>query len=121
MFSWGNGQGGRLGHGDLVGKNSPEQIKSIAHLQVEVIECGDAHSGCITDKGIIYVWGVGLNGRLGRGVVMDQANPETLMDFAHLKIHSVFFGMNTSFVVTKSDICFGWGSGQYGKLGLLNS
>ena len=82
VFSWGNGQGGRLGHGDLVGKNSPEQIKSIAHLTIDRIECGDAHSGAITDKGIIHVWGVGLNGRLGTGVKMDESTPVTLMDFA---------------------------------------
>ena len=121
VYSWGNGQGGRLGHGDLVGKNSPEQIKALAGRQVDQIECGDAHSGAVTDSGVLYVWGVGLNGRLGTGVKMDQADPQTLMDFAAHKMQRVFFGMNTSFVVTKSDECYGWGSGQYGKLGLLNS
>jgi len=27
VFSWGNGQGGRLGHGDQIDKNTPTQIR----------------------------------------------------------------------------------------------
>jgi len=34
-------------------------------FRLDVIECGDAHSAAITDKGVLFVWGVGLNGRLG--------------------------------------------------------
>lgn len=27
VYSWGNGQGGRLGHGDTIGQNVPEKIR----------------------------------------------------------------------------------------------
>lgn len=65
VYSWGNGQGGRLGHGNQTGKSTPVIIEELRDEEVIMIESGDAHSGCITGKGKVYVWGVGLNGRLG--------------------------------------------------------
>ena len=80
--------------------------------------CGAAHSGAITDKGKLYIWGVGKDGRLGLGVIEDRSIPTTHMDFVQLKIRSAFFGMFTSFVVTRSDVCYGWGRGSDGNLGI---
>jgi len=41
IYSWGNGQGGRLGHGDSIGQNIPEKIKSLVNVKVTDIACGD--------------------------------------------------------------------------------
>lgn len=65
VYSWGNGQGGRLGHGDSIGKDTPIQIQELTKHVVEQIACGDSHSACITSKQQLYMWGVGLHGRLG--------------------------------------------------------
>jgi alpha-tubulin suppressor-like RCC1 family protein len=35
VFSWGNGQGGRLGHGNTIGKDTPIQIMALAHKTIE--------------------------------------------------------------------------------------
>mmetsp|Transcript_22744 Transcript_22744/g.35027 ORF Transcript_22744/g.35027 Transcript_22744/m.35027 type:complete len:98 (-) Transcript_22744:5364-5657(-) len=67
IYSWGNGQGGRLGHNQEVGENSPRQIDELADKFVKQIEAGDASSCCITSDTIVYLWGSGLNGRLGNG------------------------------------------------------
>lgn len=34
VYSWGNGQGGKLGHGDLIGKSSPTQISALEGLPI---------------------------------------------------------------------------------------
>jgi alpha-tubulin suppressor-like RCC1 family protein len=65
VYSWGNGQGGKLGHGDKIGKSIPTRIKALDDINIIQIECGDVHSGCLTDTFKLYTWGVGLNGRLG--------------------------------------------------------
>ena len=75
VYSWGNGEGGRLGHGDKTGKDAPMQIMALAHLKVEQIACGDSHSACIANNKQLYMWGVGLNGRLGMATDQNQMVP----------------------------------------------
>ena len=41
VYSWGNGQGGRLGHGDSIGQNVPEKIQFLTNYKVIDICCGD--------------------------------------------------------------------------------
>ena len=38
VYSWGNGQGGRLGHSNVIGKNTPEQIMRITEKVEEIVE-----------------------------------------------------------------------------------
>lgn len=82
VYSWGNGQGGRLGHGDQIGKNKPEIIRALLDETIVYIECGDAHSGVINTNGGVSVWGIGLSGRLGlahdRNVTIPTKISETL-------------------------------------------
>lgn len=121
VYSWGNGQGGRLGHGDNVGQNVPEKIRFFDNIKIIDIACGDQHSGCINEQGQVYVWGVGLNGRLGIGTDTDRDLPVLISEFNSDPCSRVFFGMNTSFAISKSSELYVWGSGQYGKLGLPNT
>ena len=51
IYSWGNGQGGRLGHGDSIGQNGPVKIQFFQGIKIVDIVCGDQHSGCITEQG----------------------------------------------------------------------
>lgn len=121
VYSWGNGQGGRLGHGDAIGQNVPEKIRYLEGTKVVDIACGDQHSGCITDGGLVYIWGVGLNGRLGIGTDQNRELPKLVSEFNADPCSRLFLGMNTSFAITKSSELYVWGSGQYGKMGLPNS
>ena len=75
IYSWGNGQGGRLGHNQEVGENAPRQIKELAGKHVKFIEAGDASSACITHDLMVYMWGSGLNGRLGNGTHGNELTP----------------------------------------------
>ena len=81
VYSWGNGQGGRLGHGDSIGQNVPEKIQFLTNYKVIDICCGDQHSGCIVEGGAVYVWGVGLHGRLGIGMDTNKEIPTNVSEF----------------------------------------
>ena len=78
VFSWGCGLNGRLGHGDQIGSAFPEQITAISHLVMVEIACGDSHSACITEDGLLYIWGSSDNGKLGfaQAVNTDKDIPE---------------------------------------------
>ena len=117
VFSWGCGLNGRLGHGDQIGSAFPEQIVAIAHLIVDEIACGDAHSACITDEGRLYVWGASGNRRLGfANMLTVDTDVPTLNDyFADTLMSRVWLGLNNSFAVTRSNELFAWGSPSYGK------
>ena len=76
---------------------------ALAHKTVEQIACGHSHSACITSNQQLYVWGVGLNGKLGLG--MDSQNeltPTLVQDLSAIKIERVFLGMDNSFAIDKS-------------------
>lgn len=40
VYSWGNGDGGRLGHGDTVAKDEPTVIEALNGKDIVTIECG---------------------------------------------------------------------------------
>lgn len=48
VWSWGFGQGGRLGHGDEVDRAFPCQIEALIGKQVRLIACGTYCNGTIT-------------------------------------------------------------------------
>jgi alpha-tubulin suppressor-like RCC1 family protein len=82
VYSWGNGQGGRLGHGDETGENLPKEIKyfRLQSIKVMIIEAGESNSAVITSKNELLIWGIGLHGRLGTGKTNNVYSPSFLDD-----------------------------------------
>lgn len=117
IYSWGNGQGGRLGHNQEVGENAPRQIKELAGKHVKFIEAGDASSACITHDLMVYMWGSGLNGRLGNGTHGSELTPQLSQELKDKQVSSISKGTNSTFAIFETAQVFGWGSSKNGKLG----
>ncbi len=118
LYSWGNGQGGRLGHGDETGENVPKEIVSLRDAQIKIIEAGEAHSACINSDNQLLVWGVGLHGRLGNGNTSNQLKPMRVEDLSDIKIEDVVLGSTHSMCLLRNGKVMVWGAGKFGKLGL---
>jgi alpha-tubulin suppressor-like RCC1 family protein len=118
IYSWGNGQGGRLGHNQEVGENLPRIIEELQGRFIKVIEAGDASSACITHDSIVFMWGSGLNGRLGNGSLNNCLVPEISMELKKKQVKQIIKGTNSTFSILESGKVFGWGSSKNGKLGL---
>ena len=60
LFSCGNGGSYALGHGNREICPYFKQIEFFAsdHVSFKTIACGMAHSGCVTDDGSVYLWGI---------------------------------------------------------------
>ena len=46
VFSWGIGERGQLGHGDLENHKTPQPISSLQGIEIGSIAAGEAHSIC---------------------------------------------------------------------------
>ncbi|XP_066478199.1 E3 ubiquitin-protein ligase HERC2 isoform X5 [Tiliqua scincoides] len=123
VFSWGCGDGGRLGHGDTVPLEEPKMISALSGKQagkhVVHIACGSTYSAAITAEGELYTWGRGNYGRLGHGSSEDQTIPVLVTGLKGLKVIDVSCGSGDAqtLAVTENGQVWSWGDGDYGKLG----
>lgn len=49
VFSWGEGEDGKLGHGNRDSYDRPKLIESLSQLGIVDIACGSAHSAAVRD------------------------------------------------------------------------
>ncbi|XP_058836150.1 probable E3 ubiquitin-protein ligase HERC2 isoform X2 [Topomyia yanbarensis] len=119
VWSWGVGDGGRLGHGDTISKEIPTRIVALAEKQVCGIACGASYSAAITSSGELYTWGRGTYGRLGHGNSDDKFVPTQVQALKSYNVVDVALGSGDahSMCVTDSGLLFAWGDGDFGKLG----
>jgi alpha-tubulin suppressor-like RCC1 family protein len=57
VFSFGNGQNGRLGHGDEQYAFAPRMVQALQHERIIDISAGECHSLALTDTGRVYFFG----------------------------------------------------------------
>uniref|UniRef100_A0A3B3QN49 E3 ubiquitin-protein ligase HERC2 n=1 Tax=Paramormyrops kingsleyae TaxID=1676925 RepID=A0A3B3QN49_9TELE len=121
VFSWGCGDGGRLGHGDTRYLEEPAMITAFTGKptgkHVVHVACGSTYSAAITADGELYTWGRGNYGRLGHSSE-DQTTPMLVTGLKGLKVLDVACGSGDAqtLAVTENQV-WSWGDGDYGKLG----
>jgi alpha-tubulin suppressor-like RCC1 family protein len=65
VFTWGYGNDGQLGHQDKINLNQPRKLQF--DQKISKVVCGGGHTGIITsDKGLLFLFGRGRDGQLGR-------------------------------------------------------
>ena len=69
-------------------------------------------------KKVMYSWGNNDYGQLGLGNFVDENTPHQILIYFKSKNKSVACGKNHTFVVTESDVIYGWGCNENGELGL---
>ncbi|XP_066595212.1 E3 ubiquitin-protein ligase HERC2 [Prorops nasuta] len=119
VYSWGEGDDGKLGHGNRIAYDRPKLIEDLLGTEIVDIACGGHHSAAITSAGWLYTWGTGRYGRLGHGDSDDKLRPklvEALQDYRVIDI-ACGSGDAQTLCVTDDDNVWSWGDGDYGKLG----
>ncbi|XP_033632375.1 E3 ubiquitin-protein ligase HERC2-like [Asterias rubens] len=119
VYSWGEGEDGKLGHGNRTQCDRPRVIESLRGKEVVNIACGGAHSACMTSSGELFTWGKGRYGRLGHGDSEDQLRPKLLEALKSYRVIDVACGSGDAqtLCITDDDNVWSWGDGDYGKLG----
>ncbi|XP_059922232.1 E3 ubiquitin-protein ligase HERC2 isoform X1 [Gadus macrocephalus] len=119
VYSWGEAEDGKLGHGNRSPCDRPRVIESLRGVEVVDIAAGGAHSACITSSGELYTWGKGRYGRLGHGDSEDQLKPKLVDALQGHRVMDVACGSGDAqtLCLTDEDMVWSWGDGDYGKLG----
>ncbi|XP_027882785.1 E3 ubiquitin-protein ligase HERC2 isoform X2 [Xiphophorus couchianus] len=119
VYSWGEAEDGKLGHGNRSPCDRPRVIESLRGVEVVDIAAGGAHSACITTSGELFTWGKGRYGRLGHGDSEDQLKPKLVDALQGHRVIDVACGSGDAqtLCLTDDDMVWSWGDGDYGKLG----
>ena len=119
VFSWGEGDDGKLGHCSRMSIDKPRLIEALKNKRVRDIACGSSHSAAITSSGELYTWGCGEYGRLGHGDNVTQLRPKCVKTLAGHRVVQVACGSRDAqtLALTDEGMVFSWGDGDFGKLG----
>ena len=129
LFTWGDSNFGRLGHG-IINRGfsrkdceAPQLLEQLATTRFKEVACSFSHNLALSEDGHVYSWGSSASGKLGVGVVDDDVesfapHPVALSFCPRSRIINISCGNVHSAAVTSNGHLFVWGCGDSGRLGL---
>lgn len=124
LYTWGSGDGGRLGHGDHRDRVEPCRVESLAKEIVIDVSLGFWHTAAIVqvppcyNGGWLFTWGSGYHGQLAQGDTTCCVTPtasQVCMDM-RLLFARVECGPTHCMALTIDGDLYSWGSNPYGEL-----
>uniref|UniRef100_A0A7S1KQ48 Uncharacterized protein n=1 Tax=Percolomonas cosmopolitus TaxID=63605 RepID=A0A7S1KQ48_9EUKA len=110
-----------LGYSTNGNQLTPKEVETMRGKNIVSIDCGEYHSGAVTDQGELYMWGRGDWGRLGNGSNRSWQIPQQLTSetFAsHDKFQKIVCGHAFSMALSTQGAVFSWGKNENSQLGV---
>lgn len=125
VYSWGSGDGGKLGHGDTVDRAQPARVEALAGAIVIDLSVGVWHSAAVLqvppvfNGGWLYTWGTGHQGQLAQGEQKQSLLPRMSHVSRDLKLGFVKIdcGPFHCLGMTVDRDLYSWGLNKHGQLG----
>jgi len=133
VYSWGGGDYGLLGHGDLDERAEPCRIESLS--RIERIAAGKTTSAAVDENGRLYTWGQASRAYNeyvdededevnpgGLGYELDaeteyQTTPKRVDALSQHRVVGVALGVFFTLAVTDAGAIFSFGQSDHGELG----
>ena len=115
LYSWGKGEQGQLGLGDLSEAVSP-QLVATEH-PIASVSCCRYHCLAVDTKAGVHAWGRGEYGQLGLGKRDSERLPQRVVALDDCGVISTGCGWGHSIALTAGGELYSWGFGGKGQLG----
>ncbi|KAI3700316.1 hypothetical protein L2E82_44942 [Cichorium intybus] len=117
LFTWGDGDKGRLGHGDKETKLVPTCVAALVDPNFCQVACGHSMTIALTTSGHVYAMGSPVYGQLGNpnadGKLPACVEGRLLKSF----VEEISCGAHHVAVLTSRTEVYTWGKGANGRLG----
>ena len=122
LFTFGEGDHGQLGLGDINTSPVPVRVSALRNKRVMHVAAGYAHMLVVTSLGELYSCGWNAHFQLGvRELVPTTVvvEPKRVLVPGGVRLRRVWAGMSHSLALSERGKLYGWGRNVYGELGLL--
>ncbi|KAK9692300.1 hypothetical protein RND81_09G254700 [Saponaria officinalis] len=117
LFTWGDGDKGRLGHGDKEAKLVPTCVAALVEPSFCQVACGHSITVALTTSGHVYTMGSPVNGQLGIPQ-SDGKHPKRVEGkLFRCFVEEIACGASHIAVLTSRTEVYTWGKGANGRLG----
>ncbi|KAL2967090.1 hypothetical protein AAZX31_16G156100 [Glycine max] len=117
LFTWGDGDKNRLGHGDKEARLKPTCVPALIDYNFHKIACGHSLTAGLTKSGCVFTMGSTVYGQLGNPQ-SDGKVPCLVGDkIARESIEEIACGAYHVAVLTSKNEVYTWGKGANGRLG----
>ncbi|XP_042389347.1 PH, RCC1 and FYVE domains-containing protein 1-like [Zingiber officinale] len=117
LFTWGDGDKGRLGHGDKESRLLPTCVSHLIDPNFCQVACGHSLTVALTTSGHVYTMGSSVYGQLGNaqadGKLPVRVEGKLLKSF----VEEISCGDYHVAVLTSRSEVYTWGKGANGRLG----
>ncbi|KAJ7943495.1 Regulator of chromosome condensation (RCC1) family with FYVE zinc finger domain [Quillaja saponaria] len=117
LFTWGDGDKGRLGHGDKECKLIPVCVDALVNDNVCRVACGHNLTVALTTLGQVYTMGSASYGQLGSAAANGKVPTRVEGKISDSFVEEIACGSNHVAVLTSKTEVYTWGNGSNGQLG----
>ncbi|KAL8459004.1 hypothetical protein ACS0TY_036472 [Phlomoides rotata] len=117
LFTWGDGDKNRLGHGDKKSCLVPTCVSSLIEYSIQQLACGHNITVALTSSGHVFTMGSNAYGQLG-DPLSDGKWPRVVKDGLMGEfVEQISCGTHHVAVLTSRNEVYTWGKGANGRLG----
>ncbi|KAJ8628589.1 hypothetical protein MRB53_021912 [Persea americana] len=117
LFTWGDGDKGRLGHGDSEPRLVPACVAALVEVNFRQVACGHDITLALTTLGQVYTMGSKVHGQLGSPEADGKVPTCIEGNIRNTFVEEIACGSYHVAILTSRTEVYTWGKGANGRLG----
>nr|GEV43395.1 PH, RCC1 and FYVE domains-containing protein 1 [Tanacetum cinerariifolium] len=118
LFTWGDGDKGRLGHGNSETKDKPTCVMQLVDHEFVQVSCARMLTVGLTTTGVVYTIGSSVYGQLGNPNASENSITLVQGKLEFEFVREIASGSYHVAVLTSKGSVYTWGKGANGQLGV---